>query len=154
MATKEFTLDNALGYRLSITALAVKSALRRTLLAARLDITPEQWIILCRIWEQEGRTQREVAECAVKDMASITRLVDSLEAKGLLVRQRDPADRRTYRLFLTDQGRAVRDKGLPILIAFAEEVFYGGLSPQEADDMLRMLNIVYERVQRMASNRP
>ena len=40
--------------------------------------------------------------------SSITAMADALEAKGLIGRQRDPDDRRAWRLFLTEDGQRLR----------------------------------------------
>lgn len=51
-------------------------------------------------------SQRELAQRLRLEKSSVSRLVAVMEGKGLLVRERDPANRRTYRLRLTDRGRA------------------------------------------------
>jgi DNA-binding MarR family transcriptional regulator len=49
-------------------------------------------------------SQRELAERLMLEKSTISRMVADLEAKDLVTRERDPANRRTYRLRLTDQG--------------------------------------------------
>jgi DNA-binding MarR family transcriptional regulator len=51
-------------------------------------------------------SQQELAERLGLEKSSVSRLAADLERKGLLVRERDPANRRFYRLRLTDRGRA------------------------------------------------
>jgi DNA-binding MarR family transcriptional regulator len=51
--------------------------------------------------------QRDLAERLRLDKSSVSRMAAEMERKGLLVRERDPANRRQYRLRLTDRGRAV-----------------------------------------------
>ncbi len=51
-------------------------------------------------------SQRELAERLHLEKSSVSRLAADMERKGLLVRERDPANRRFYRLRLTDRGRA------------------------------------------------
>src|SRR5438874_6645369 len=50
-------------------------------------------------------SQRELAERLHLEKSSVSRLAAELERKGLLVRERDPANRRLYRLRLTERGR-------------------------------------------------
>jgi DNA-binding MarR family transcriptional regulator len=52
-------------------------------------------------------SQRDLAERLRLDKSTVSRLAAELERKGLLVRERDPDNRRLYRLRLTDAGRAV-----------------------------------------------
>lgn len=53
-----------------------------------------------------GLSQRELAERLYLEKSTVSRMVADLEHKGLVERERDPASRRTYRLRLTDAGRA------------------------------------------------
>jgi DNA-binding MarR family transcriptional regulator len=52
-------------------------------------------------------SQRELAERLRLEKSTVSRLAGELERKGLLVRERDPGNKRLYRLRLTDAGRAV-----------------------------------------------
>jgi DNA-binding MarR family transcriptional regulator len=51
-------------------------------------------------------SQRDLARRLNLEKSSVSRLAADLERKGLLVRERDPANRRFYRLRLTERGRA------------------------------------------------
>jgi DNA-binding MarR family transcriptional regulator len=60
----------------------------------------------------EALSQQELANRLRLDKSSVSRLAAELQRRGLLVRQRDPGNRRTYRLVLTEAGRALhRDLG-------------------------------------------
>lgn len=52
-------------------------------------------------------SQRDLAERLRLEKSSVSRMAAEMERKGLLVRERDPDNRRLYRLRLTDQGRAL-----------------------------------------------
>ncbi|PIB38430.1 MarR family winged helix-turn-helix transcriptional regulator [Maribacter sp. 4G9] len=69
-----------------------------------LGITVEQWIILKIVSETATISQRELANKSHRDPASITRTLDILEKKGLLIRQAIPDNRRTYNIDLTKEG--------------------------------------------------
>jgi DNA-binding MarR family transcriptional regulator len=51
-------------------------------------------------------SQRELADRLLLEKSTVSRMVADLERKGLVERERDPDNRRTYRLRLTDDGRA------------------------------------------------
>jgi len=51
-------------------------------------------------------SQQELAERLRLEKSSVSRMAAEMERKGLLVRERDPDNRRVYRLVLTDRGRA------------------------------------------------
>jgi DNA-binding MarR family transcriptional regulator len=52
-------------------------------------------------------SQRDLAERLRLEKSSVSRMAAEMERKGLLVRERDPGNRRLYRLRLTDRGRAL-----------------------------------------------
>src|SRR3977135_373805 len=63
--------------------------------------TRAQCIILARLERQPGMSQNELAAIAEVAPITVARLVDGLEAQGLVERCTDPADRRIWRLRLT-----------------------------------------------------
>jgi len=64
-------------------------------------MTRAQWMTLFRLRRQDGLTQRELAEVLEVEPITVGRLVDRLEARGLVERRADPRDRRVWRLHLT-----------------------------------------------------
>lgn len=68
--------------------------------ARTYGMTRAQGIILARLSRQPGMTQNEMAGLCEVEPITIGRLVDRLEARGLLERRLDPSDRRIRRLHL------------------------------------------------------
>lgn len=50
---------------------------------------------------------KEIAEFLSTTKSNVTNVVDSLEKRGLVVREMDPVDRRTYRVVLTEKGKKI-----------------------------------------------
>ena len=63
-------------------------------------MTRAQWLILAWLNRQPGMSQKEMAERLEVEPITVARQVDRLEARGLLERRPDPADRRVWRLHL------------------------------------------------------
>jgi len=63
-------------------------------------MTRAQWIILSRLERQPGMSQNEMAAICEVEPITVARLVDRLEARGLVERRSDPSDRRIRRLHL------------------------------------------------------
>ena len=118
-----YDIDNAVGYAVGHAAARIKIALRRAFVAAGHDVTPDQWVVLYRLLENEGLTQVALGERTVKDKTTITRILDRLEARTLLTRRRAPDDRRSQRLYLTEAGRALAQALVPIVQAFADAAY-------------------------------
>ncbi|MFD0747112.1 MarR family winged helix-turn-helix transcriptional regulator [Phytohabitans flavus] len=60
-----------------------------------------------RAGHRDTLSQRDLAERLRLEKSSVSRLASEMERKGWLVRERDPTNRRLYRLRLTDRGRAL-----------------------------------------------
>ena len=67
-------------------------------------MTRAQWVILARLERQPDLSQNELAAAAEVTPMTIARLIDRLEALGLVKRCVDPKDRRIWRLRLTPQA--------------------------------------------------
>ncbi len=78
------------------------------------DITPQQWTALNILWKEDGISQAELANRTYKDYPFTTRLLDDLEAKGLVRRVRDKNDRRMNRIVLSEKGRAFKSSIYPV----------------------------------------
>lgn len=75
--------------------------------ARAYGMTRAQWVILARLSYQPGMTQNEMASLCEVEPITVGRLVDRLEARGLLERRMDPADRRIRRLHLLEASEPI-----------------------------------------------
>lgn len=85
--------------------------------AADIGVTRAQWRVLAWLSREPGLKQVELAERLDIEPISACRMVDRLEEAGLVERQRDPTDRRAWRVVLTEKAKPV----LARLRALAEE---------------------------------
>ncbi|MCW3068650.1 MAG: Transcriptional regulator, MarR family [Solirubrobacterales bacterium] len=70
-----------------------------------LGLTPPQAGVLRRLGEVPGQSQRGLADALGMHAPRLVALIDELEDRGLVVRDRDIDDRRNYAISLTDEGR-------------------------------------------------
>lgn len=80
--------------------------LNRKLLDEKL--TSSDVLYLALLYEQDGRTQDEMAEAYTVDRAATTRSLQGLEKKGLVRREVDTFDRRIRRVYLTEKAMQYR----------------------------------------------
>ena len=104
-----------------------------------LDISLDQWMVLGPIWQLESASQKELGEITLKDKTSITRLVDVLEKKNLVVRVEDQIDHRIKRVILTNAGKQLFFDVLPIMEKTREEV-RKNISDQDIETFKRVLS--------------
>ncbi|MGY4800863.1 MarR family winged helix-turn-helix transcriptional regulator [Teichococcus aerofrigidensis] len=106
----------------------------------RFGLTEATWLPLLRIARAEApMRQKDLARSLALDGSSVVRLVDALEAAGLVERRGEEGDRRARVLVLTDQGRATVAQVEQVARA-ARETALAGLDEAElviADRVLR-----------------
>ena len=91
-----------------LVVLSDVARLMRTLADARArahGMTRAQWMILVRLERQPGMSQNELAALIEVEPITVARLVDRLEARGMVERRPDPADRRIWRLHLKPEAQ-------------------------------------------------
>lgn len=123
------TRDESIGL---FTSNTVKNLIR--FLSANIknfDITPEQWTVLKRLSENDGINQKELAVKAEKDQPTVTRILDILERKELIIKKKNKEDRRSFILFITDKGIAVKEELSPIIEEIWEEKILTGISEED-----------------------
>jgi len=107
------------------------------------DITLQQYNVLriLRGAGEQGLPTLEIGERMVEHAPGITRLLDRLETKGLVRRQRCPEDRRQVLCWLTPAGAELVEKlDEPVDSADAEAVAM--LGPEDQERLLRLLDAV------------
>ena len=87
-----------------------------------LDISLDQWMVLGPIWQLESPSQKDLGEICLRDKPTISRIIDSLEDKSLVVRVSDQIDHRIKRVVLTKAGKQLFYDVLPIMEKTREEV--------------------------------
>jgi DNA-binding MarR family transcriptional regulator len=105
---------------------------------AQHGLTDAQWKPLWMIKSGRATTPNEIAREADIDAGSVTRMLDRLEAKGLVERLRSESDRRVVHLRLTDAGEvAVRQ--VPAVLASVNNEFLAGFSEAEWKQLRKLL---------------
>ncbi|WP_127532865.1 MarR family winged helix-turn-helix transcriptional regulator [Paenibacillus kobensis] len=88
-------------------------------------LTSEQWSLLLTLHNEDKISQKELADRTEKDPANVTRIVDQLERKGLVSRQPNPEDRRSYFMHITPAGRAAAVDLIPVENQFVADMLSG-----------------------------
>lgn len=97
----EEDFDSNIGFLVHDVARLMRTMYDRRM--APLGLTRSQWWVLNHLYFHEGISQTEFASLLDIEKATVGRLLDRLEAKGWVSRQNDPQDKRTKRVYLTDQ---------------------------------------------------
>lgn len=126
--------------------------LRRSFDARARDIgvTRPQWQVLTTLRRHEGVNQGGLAELLDVEPITVCRMVDRLQEAQLVERRADPADRRSWRLYLTPKASELLAQLRPLGDELIEEAL-NGLSVQERDSLRAMLERVRENLARVPS---
>jgi len=120
---------------------AMRDAMERELASSGHDLTLSQYITLKKLNFGTANAS-ELAQAAELNPGAMTRLLDRLEAIGLVQREAHPSDRRALRIVLTPRGKAI----WPELLACADRVrdrALLGLDEDQRTELVRMLEHVH-----------
>lgn len=82
--------------------------------ARGIGVTRPQWQVLVALRRNEGINQGGLADILEVEPITVCRMVDRLQDAGLVERRADPADRRSWRLFLTAKAEQLLEKLKPM----------------------------------------
>ena len=105
---KEIPLEQHLCYSLYSTSIAINRVYKPVLDA--LGITYPRYLVLCTLWEGDGRTISAIANHLSLEPSTITPLIKRLERSGFVARKRNARDERLVEVFLTQQGKELETR--------------------------------------------
>jgi len=133
----EFTVGRFLTYRLSRVQARMNAQGARILQnAAGLSLI--QWRIITLVAGHDGATSTELTAVSAIDKGLFSRKLKTLVLDGIIQAKVNPADNRVQHLFLTDKGREIHARVLPIMMR-RQEVLREGLGPEKADQLFDLL---------------
>lgn len=109
------------------------------------NLSLAQWRLLYSLAKLPNRTMNEVADFLTLDRTSLTRAVDKLVERGLLLRTEVAHDRRLTELSLTAAGRALREEVLEQNVELYERLI-DGIDTRSLDAASEVLEIMLERL--------
>lgn len=117
-----------------------------------LQIGAGQYAYLFALYSEDGQSQQSLSDRMSVDKAATVRSLNKLEAAGYVKRKPDNLDKRSFRIFLTEKGKAVRPQ-LEAVVEEVQEVLLGNMSPEEKVVAKRLLRQMAGNIIR-ANQRP
>lgn len=102
LLSKEVTVE------IHLTGCRLRQYIALMLKKEGVPLTPEQFMLIDLLWNLGEMTQQQLADQLQKDKNSVTQLVDALERKGFVERRRNPEDRRSNTLVLTEKAEHLK----------------------------------------------
>jgi DNA-binding MarR family transcriptional regulator len=145
--TMRIKIEDSLAYRVYRTARLLRKHLLAMAATLDLDLTPEQWFVLNKLRNQDGRSQVELGDAIFADRPNLTRLLTAMEEKRWVRRENDPEDGRRMLVHLTAEGRKVHDR-LEVEVPTQRSRVFEGISEREIHTVMRVLTQLEENLER------
>lgn len=144
MVMKE-ELYNSYSFLLDRTARRVKQFAQQRFNELGLEITVDQWLIVKQLYGHGPMQQNELAELVFKDNPTLTRILDLLAKKNLISREPNPADRRSFLVGLTKEGKKTVETLRPKISDIRLQAWQG-LSQRDFVHFKKVLDTIYENL--------
>lgn len=106
-------------------------------------LTPFHYLVLCCLWEEDGLSTTGIADKLKQLGATLTGVVDRMEERNLVYRERNSNDRRVVRIWLTDEGKQLM-RVLPPLGAETIKKAIDGIPVAEQENVLNFLDQIVQ----------
>ncbi len=117
-------LADFLPYQLSVASNAVSTRIAEQY-RKRFALKTTEWRIMAVLGDSGALTQRELSQLTLMDKVPVNRACKRLEDHGLAERAPNARDGRSHLLALTDKGRGVHERIMPLARAIEEELLAG-----------------------------
>jgi MarR family transcriptional regulator, organic hydroperoxide resistance regulator len=108
------------GYRIKLLSQLIMRRFQERL--EPLGLTPFHWVVLCCLWQEDGLAIGSIGEKLQQVGGTLTGVLDRMEERGLVRRERDSQDRRIWRIWLTDAGQELQQVLPAIALEVQEEI--------------------------------
>lgn len=132
-----------IGYLLERTTRVVKLSFHKCFKKLGIDITPEQWVVMDSLYQENDQSQKDLASDSFKDAPTISRIINVLEKKNWVERKASEEDRRYFIIHQTEEGRRITEI-LQAEIFKIREQGWDNLSQDDYEVFTRIINQVFD----------
>ena len=136
---------SAYSFLLDRTARRVKQYAQQRFKELGFNVTVDQWLVLKHLYENEEMKQNELADLVFKDNPTLTRIIDLLCEKRLTERKVHPADRRSFVVTLTKEGKKKVEQLKPKVKDIRLKA-WDGLTERDFNQFKKILNSIYQNL--------
>jgi|HubBroStandDraft_1064217.scaffolds.fasta_scaffold30426_3 DNA-binding MarR family transcriptional regulator len=112
-----------------------------------------QWAVMMHLRDGLAPNARDICIQLRHDSGAVTRILDQLEARGLLARERSIDDRREVKLRLTEEGYRTVESLIPMVVDKLNLVL-SDFSREEVAELTRLLNKFILGLQLASATKP
>lgn len=134
---QHYDFQNNIGFMVNRTAKTIVKAMD-TELRKKVGITFGQWKVIVMLSNQNGLTQKEIADRLDLEGPTLIPIIDKMEKEGFVIRKVDPADRRNNRIYLTEKSSALWTK----MVECALKIRQVSIREISEEDVVFMISIL------------
>jgi MarR family transcriptional regulator for hemolysin len=140
----QYTLDDNIGWLVYKARHVLKKRMQDKL--KDYGISSEQWSVLNMVYMKGGCNQKTLAELLLKDGGTITRILNILEDKELIKREKSPYDKREFLIHLTDKGLDLYNELFKVMLQNKQEINFI-FSTNEQKQLIFLLNKLFSSLE-------
>jgi MarR family transcriptional regulator, organic hydroperoxide resistance regulator len=134
---EEVLAPYGLGYRIKLLSQLLARTFQEQL--EPYGLTVFHWVVLCCLWEEDGLATSTIGERLQQVGGTLTGVLDRMEERGVVRRERDCRDRRIWRIWLTEAGKELETVLPPIAMEVREQAL-AGISTEERKLLSELLD--------------
>ena len=136
-----FDFERFLPYQVNRTGVRLATAFSNEL--ERFDLTLPMWRVLAVLWRQRQLKIGDLIGDTTIEQSTLSRLLTTMEERGLLTRVRNKLDNRSVLVKLTPNGRKITKALIPLALR-NERVALRGFSENEIEQLYDMLGRIFD----------
>jgi DNA-binding MarR family transcriptional regulator len=141
--TRKLNLQDFLPYLLNRAGLRIGVMFSRDI--DDFDVTLSMWRVLVELWHDGDHRLGELADRTSIDLSTLSRLLVTMQRKGLIVRRRSGIDGRALSLTLTQRGMELTEQIVPHALHY-EDIAMRRLSDRDVIKLKELLKTVYDNL--------
>lgn len=140
----DYALEKAMPYLLNRAGVRIGEAFSRELVKYKLTLP--MYRVLASLLGADGQRMTHLAEYTSIDISTLSRLVATMEKKGLVKREPGRKDKRSVHVMLQEPGRDLGMRLAPLADIY-ERVALAGITPDEVATLKRLLIRIYDNIE-------
>lgn len=137
---KNFILKESSGHLFHLISLNLRKKLEKEIVHLGLTSSHQFGVLL--LLSKNSMSQKEISDMSLADEPTASRMLNRMIKNNLITKKRSKDDKRKQVVYLTDKGKELLDKVLPIVQKINQEI-KDLLLDEEYNQLLRILNKIY-----------
>jgi len=105
----DFKLEDSINHRIATLSVLLKRQIFRIIAENKLNITPDQWVVMYYLWQENELSVGELSNRTKKDFANTTRIVDKLEKLGYVNKVKSKKDSRSTNIHILPKADEIKE---------------------------------------------